>query len=353
MKMNFTKKILFLLLTLVVSLSSFAQYAPGDTVKYKLDIPIGVESVTWMYNDTAFTPTKIDTSFYMEQPVYKSGYIWYQYQITPVVKSATVVSDTLAYIHVYNKPSFTIKLNKDTVYGDEPAIAYFTYKDTLDIDDPVDSAILSLNPGLNTITFVKGNKFAKDSVTVNIRMIPYLKIEKLGYYTITKDNTEVYNYINNTMQEVTTLANKPLSLFIVSNAKDVIEAGGIVKFNWNLSGLLVPDTITVSRDSVKLKTCPPGKYNFNCIINTNKKDMIVSFNVTSDFPTNNINIQKPKDLYCIENTIFNTAPGDLYVYNMLGKLVTKKTCAETDQTQIPKGIYVCVLNGKSYKIVSQ
>ena len=352
MKTNFTKKLLLLLLALVASLSSFAQYAPGDTVKYKLNIPINAESVTWMYNDTAFVPTKIDSSFYMNQPIYKSGYIWYQYKITPT-KSETIVQDTLAYIHIYGQPSFTVKLNKDTVYGDESAIAYFTYKDTLDIDNPIDSTILSLNPGLNIITLVKGNKFAKDSVTIKIRMIPTFKINKLGYYTVTNNSTEVYSYTTGNVQEVNTLANKPLFLFIVSNAKDVINAGGIVKFNWNLAGLLVPDTITISQDSIKLNTCPAGKYNFNCIINTNNKDMIASFNIVSDFPTNNVHIQSQKEVYCVNNTIFNTISGDLYVYNMLGKLVIKKACAETDQTQIPKGIYVCVLNGKSYKIVSQ
>ena len=213
---NNMKKILLSLLIMVVSLPIFAQYAPGDTVTYKLSNSLPIESVTWMYNDTAFTPVKIDAAFYMQQPIYKSGYIWYQYQVTPVTKTETIVKDTLAYIHIYNKPSFTVKLNKDTVYGDEPAIAYFTYKDTLDIDNPVDSTILSLNPGLNTISFVKGNKFAKDTVTINVRMIPVLKIDKIGYYTILQDKTETYNYVNSTSQEVNTLANRPLTLLIVS-----------------------------------------------------------------------------------------------------------------------------------------
>lgn len=351
---NNMKKILLSLLIMVVSLPIFAQYAPGDTVTYKLSNSLPIESVTWMYNDTAFTPVKIDTAFYMQQPIYKSGYIWYQYQVTPVTKTETIVKDTLAYIHIYNKPSFTVKLNKDTVYGDEPAIAYFTYKDTLDIDNPVDSTILSLNPGLNTISFVKGNKFAKDTVTINVRMIPVLKIDKIGYYTILQDKTETYNYVkNSTSQEVNTLANRPLTLLIVSNAKDVIKAGGTVKFNWNLAGLLVPDSITVSEDSLKLVTCPEGKYNFNCIINTNKNNMAVSFNVKSDFPTNSTNLIKQVEVYCVGNTIFTTARGDLYVYNMLGQLVVKKHVEPNSQTNVPSGINVCVLNGKTYKVISK
>ena len=54
-------------------------------------------------------------------------------------------------------------------------------------------------------------------------MIPILKIDKIGYYTILQDKTETYNYVNSTSQEVNTLANRPLTLLIVSNAKDVIK----------------------------------------------------------------------------------------------------------------------------------
>ena len=317
--------------------------------------------------NTVRTKTFVDVETAVEGV--NDGFYYYEFTVNNVP-----VRDTVLYVHIYNKPKFTVTVNDSTnaliSEGDTAKFKVTMNKSLLDLDSVIvtmdkDTLVTSTSDSLNYVPTKSGNlvvtvktkfKTVTDS-TLSITMIPSLRINSLSYSVHSSDDSYVKTSVSDEM-DVKVYNHDSLRLVINSNAKDISDLTSPVIFAWNKDGMRLPEGVIAKSDTLVFsefkKPEMDGKY--HCMVSDYRSTLLVTFNVESEFPANTENVDNLTILvYKGLLTITNAQGKDIAVTDILGKVIHTKTITSyQEQFVVPTSTVLIVKIGNEvFKILSK
>lgn len=192
----------------------------------------------------------------------------------------------------------------------------------------------------------------------SITIYPKFVITDIKYTTVTQPQyTGTNDKITKTVEgntDVEVLNHDSVTLVINTNLAETLNPTSIT-YNWNKDGKLLPDG-TVSKEGQLIiseynKATMDGVY--NCHISANNVTYIVTFNITSSFPTANevINV-KDFTITTDKNllTVKSINSKKVKIIDATGRVYFNKN-TDNVSINIPSGVYFVVLDKEAYKVI--
>ena len=378
------KKVLLCFLAALVTLVANAdtlKVVPNDRITKEIAIDLAKypfltsDSYSWKHNgyDLGDTVKTVGTKTFVDVETavkgVNDGFYYYEFTVNNVP-----VRDTVLYVHIYNKPKFTVTVNDSTnaliSEGDTAKFKVTMNKSLLDLDSVIvtmdkDTLVTSTSDSLNYVPTKSGNlvvtvknkfKTVTDS-TLSITMIPSLRINSLSYSVHSSDDSYVKTSVSDEI-DVKVYNHDSLRLVINSNAKDISDLTSPVIFAWNKDGIRLPEGVIAKSDTLVFpefkKPEMDGKY--HCMVSDYRSTLLVTFNVESEFPASTENVDNLTILvYKGLLTITNAQGKDVVVTDILGKVIHTKTITSyQEQFVVPTSTVLIVKIGNEvFKILSK
>lgn len=297
------------------------------------------------------------------------GWYYYEFEV-----NSTKVRDTVLYVHIYDKPNFKVEVN-DSKHAliDEGDTAKFKIKmknDLLNLDSVIvllynDTLVTSTTPEFNCIPTKSGdlkiivkNKYkSTTNSTLSITVVPILKITSLAYSVHSSNDSYVKTSVSDEM-DVKVFNHDSVRLVINSNAKEVSDLTAPVIFAWNKDGLRLPDGISARTDTLVFsefkKPEMDGKY--HCMVSDYRSTLLVTFNVESEYPASNENIQS-LSIYCSNGNLVlnNVLNKSVVISDILGKIIHRNlNCSYQEHFTVPiNTVLLIAVDNEVHKIMSK
>lgn len=193
--------------------------------------------------------------------------------------------------------------------------------------------------------------------TRSITLYPQFTISNVIYTAVTKpEYTETGDKVTKTVEgntNVEVLNHDSVTITVSTNIKETIKPTS-VKYSWNKDGKLLPDGVNTKNNQLIIpeynKETMDGVY--NCHITANDVTLITTFNVTSSFPTANESISNNEFSIVTDKNLLTITSKDksIKVINSTGNVLFNKVSSYVN-LNLPTGVYIVIVDGKSHKIL--
>lgn len=192
----------------------------------------------------------------------------------------------------------------------------------------------------------------------SITIYPKFVVTDIKYTTVTQPQyTGTNDKITKTVEgntNVEVLNHDSVTLVINTNLEETLNPTSIT-YNWNKEGKLLPDDVISKEGQLIIseynKATMDGIY--NCHISANNATYIVTFDITSSFPTAN-EIIDIKDFTIITDknllTIKSTNSKKIKIVDIAGKVYFNKN-TDNVSINIPSGVYFVILDKEAHKVI--